>query len=111
MNKAELVGAVALNMTVTGYYPADYSTIPQITGSPNLENSSAEVPWLEAEAIAAEIPLAELVDTVWLKTTALYQLEAQISGTKKKHLNAISALTDTAAVKNYDFNSGWPTIN
>ncbi|MFG6094114.1 hypothetical protein SPB21_02640 [Leptothoe sp. ISB3NOV94-8A] len=68
-------------------------------------------PLLKLEAITGGIALHDLAATVNAKATVFYGLEAQIAGTKRKHLDAIAALTGIDAVLNYDFSSGWPEID
>lgn len=67
-----------------------------------------KAPLLKAEAQAAGISLAGLVATVKEKAAAYYGLEAQISGVKRKHLDAVVALVTIDDVLSYDWSLDWP---
>ncbi len=67
-------------------------------------------PALSAEAEAAKSSLADLVQVVLAKAAVLTSAEAQISGVKTMHKNAIANLTTFEDIAAYDFTGGWPEV-
>jgi hypothetical protein len=69
-----------------------------------------DAPMLDAEASARGVPLSEVVARVLSNGANLSMMEALISGACGKHKDAISAQADVAALLQYDWKAGWPTV-
>lgn len=93
------------------YSPAEMASWSQLRAEAVAFAASADpadAPMLAAEAAAAEVPLAALVQRVAANANAYGAYLAGVKGARTKHKAAVDALTDFAEIARYPVNTGWP---
>lgn len=98
------------NRAIAGYSPGELAGWPILRAEAVAYNadSTAAVPAITCEAGIRGMSVADLVSKVTTNATRYDQLRAQIAGNSGKHRDAITSLSDFAAVVAYDYSTGWP---